>query len=154
MDEGDLVGKILQQGSSKSAQNVIQFESETEEVDVPVDKVSKKSKSKSMEEVKLEPSKIKEIVDRVTSNITGTLQTLVVSDRVLAAERNSNEWKRLCHLMVNNPEIINDRMLMTDSPTKALKHFGPDFADPAKVCCVVFCNHTDQEQFRLQWINS
>ena len=112
---------------------MIPFETVDDEVEVKVDKVSKKQKTLVEEEVQLEPSKIKEIVDRVTSNITGTLQTLVVSDRVLAAERNSNEWKKLCHLMVNNPEIINDRMLMTDTPAHALKHFGPNFNDPSKV---------------------
>ena len=98
--------------------------------------VSKKMKTRSKndeQESELEPINIKEIVDRVTSNITGTLQTLVVSDRVLAAERNSSEWKKLCHLMVNNPEIINDRMLMTDTPAHAIKHFGPNFNEVSKV---------------------
>ena len=132
VDEGDLVSKIIKQGSSKTKTVEAPFQSEDDEP-AEVAKVDESS-TKTENNCLLEPAKIKEIVDQVTSNITGTLQTLVVSDRVLAAERNSSEWKKLCHLMVNNPEIINNRMLLTDTPAHAIKHFGPDFSELNKVC--------------------
>ena len=76
---------------------------------------------------------IKEIVDRVTNNITGTLQTLIVSDRLVAAENNANDWKKLCKLMANNPEIINKKMMLSDTPGQAFKKLGADLTDINKV---------------------
>ena len=103
---------------------------EEKEASGPSEKSQEDSKEKSL---LLQPAKIKEIVDQVTTNITGTLQTLIVSDRVVAAERNSNDWKRLCQLMANNPEIINSRMSMTESPATAFRQIGPDFTNLQKV---------------------
>ena len=133
-----MVSKIVNQGStSKSKVNKGPFESDDDaEVDT-VDKMSKKMLKKETKKTsaqsELESANIQEVVDRVTSNITSTLQTLIVSDRVLAAERNSAEWKDLCHLMANNPECINKRMLVNGNPASALKFFGPDFSDLTKV---------------------
>ena len=124
----------MKQGSSKEEIEKVPFDSENEEEqsEAPIGTLPKKVTETELV-VGLEPEKIQQIVDRVTSNITGTLETLVVSDRVLSAERNSNEWKKLCHLMMNNPEVINNRMLLSSSPTEMMKRIGPDFTDLPKV---------------------
>ena len=126
--------KILNQGSmSKKSGAKGPFDSDDETEVSTVGSLPNKTSEKVSTETELEAVNIQEIVDRVTSNITGTLQTLIVSDRVLAAERNSSEWKDLCHLMASNPEIINKRMLVAGNPTTAMKFFGPDFSDLSKV---------------------
>ena len=76
---------------------------------------------------------VQDIVDQVTNNITTTLQTLIVSDRVLAAEKNSQDWKHLCQLMANNPELINKRMGSAKSAEDAVRQIGADLTDISKV---------------------
>ena len=131
IDEGDLVSKIIKQGSSTTGLEAESFESDDDTNPAPeeIENVG----SESEKDFLLHPTKIKEIIDQVTANITGTLQTLVVSDRVVAAERNSDDWKQLCQLMANNPEIINNRMAIAGSPTQALRQIGPDFSNLSKV---------------------
>ena len=123
--------KIIKQGSSKAGLEAAAFESDEEVVQVPNE--TENADSTNENECLLHPTKIKEIVDQVTTNITGTLQTLIVSDRVVAAERNSDDWKQLCQLMANNPEIINNRMAISSSPSQALRQIGPDFTNLSKV---------------------
>ena len=136
VNEGDLVGTIIKQGTAKTKLNRENFDSEEEKEEDAPSSSAVENQSES-ENCLLDSAKIKEVVDRVTSNITSTLQTLIVSDRVMAAERNSNDWKQLCQLMANNPEIINDKMMATGNPVTAFRQIGPDFSNVHKVCLLV-----------------
>ena len=73
------------------------------------------------------------MVAKITKNVAGTIQALLVTDRVTAAEQSSADWRNLCHLMANNPEIINSKMVQNNEPREALKMMGPDFDDLQKV---------------------
>ena len=132
VNEGDLVAAIIDKGAAKIKEVAPELDSDGGNEAPDVD-LEDKNCAEVSPEVTIGEHNIKEIIDRVTSNITGTLQTLIVSDRVVAAEQNTNDWKRLCQLMANNPEIINNKMLLNDNPSNALRQIGPDFTNITKV---------------------
>ena len=123
-----MVGEIINKGKEKEAEPPSPFESD-DEPPTPIARSPVAVESGETEESSLNSITINNIVDRVTNNITGTLQTLIVSDRVAAAERNSDDWKRLCQLMANNPEIINTKMMISNSPNEAFRQIGADLTN-------------------------
>ena len=128
-----MISNIINQGNKKQDSPPSPFESEDEEQVTTPTTSNVMLKTSVAQNESLDTATIKNIVDRVTNNITETLQTLIVSDRVVAAERNTQDWKRLCTLMANNPELINSRMLATESPVDAMRQVGADLTDLSKV---------------------
>ena len=48
---------------------------------------------------------MEQIVSAVVNKLSTSLQTLCVSERVVAAQQTAHDWKELCKMMIANPEI-------------------------------------------------
>ena len=127
-----MISKIINQSNDQQESPPSPFPSDEEvESDVSPTMVTEASENSST--VVTDTISVQDIVDKVTTNITTTLQTLIVSDRVLAAEKNSQDWKHLCQLMANNPELINKRMGTANSADEAVRQIGADLTNLSKV---------------------
>ena len=147
VNEGDLVGTILNHGKNSSeSQNL--FDSEAEEdttltvVENPTvakNNILNKKNAKAQVKSKPEPEKtldeatVRTVVDQVTKNIASTIETLLVTDRVTMAEKNMSDWRNLCNILTANPELINSKIGLNSHPQDALKVVGPDFENLSKV---------------------
>ena len=81
---------------------------------------------------------MEKIVSSVVDKLSTTLQSLCVSDRVVAAQRMADDWKGICKLMIANPEIINEKLSVSSGPNTLLKQIGVDMSDPSKITLAQF----------------
>ena len=73
------------------------------------------------------------IVNEVVNKITPTLQGLIVSDRVIEAQKTAEDWKTMCNLMASSPDIINEKLSLNNGPTKVFRRLNLDMSDPSVV---------------------
>ena len=77
---------------------------------------------------------IDQIVETVVNKLSSTLQSLVVTDRVLEARKTADEWKDVCRIMANNPDLIHKMGFSKgDQPQKVFKRLNLDISDPSTV---------------------
>ena len=73
-------------------------------------------------------------MEQVVSKLSPTLQSLVVSDRVVEARKSADEWKDICKLMAANPEVINERLSLNESTgPRVFRRMNADLSDPTVV---------------------
>ena len=73
-----------------------------------------------------------QIISSVVDKLSTTLQSLCVSDRVVQAQQTAKAWQDVCHLMVANPEVINEKLSVNRNPNTVFKRIGVDMSDPSK----------------------
>ena len=73
------------------------------------------------------------IISSVVNKLSTTLQSLCVSDRVIEAQRSAQDWKELCKLMIANPELINEKLSVTQGPHTTFRRICIDVSDPSKI---------------------
>lgn len=81
---------------------------------------------------------MEQIISTVVNKLSTTLQSLCVSERVIAAQSSANDWKEICKLMIANPEVINEKLSISRGPNTLLRQIGVDMSDPSKVTLAQF----------------
>lgn len=82
---------------------------------------------------------IGQIVETVVNKLSTTLQSLVVTDRVLEARKTADEWKDVCRIMANNPELIQKMgFSKNEQPQKVFKRLNMDISDPSTTSLAQF----------------
>ena len=129
--EGNLVEKILNQGQKLPENENLFVSDEENELGDDMNNVPNKENELTVPEFSDEV--MDKLVQKLTKNVAGTMQALLVTDRITAAEQSSADWRNMCHLMANNPELINNSMLTKRTPNEMVRAVGPDFDDLSKV---------------------
>ena len=124
--------EFLNQEGYKPQQEASDQESQASNLSALADRVPEQANNGVFDE------SMEQIISTVVNKLSTTLQSLCVSDRVVAAQKSANDWKEICKLMIANPEVINEKLSISQGPNTLLRQIGVDMSDPSKLTLAQF----------------
>ena len=128
---------------SEFADNLSNDEDMASPIQSPASNLSAQSPAHSSTQLDAPPSvpleeAMQDMVEKVVNKLTPTLQSLIVSERVLEAQKAAEDWKAICNLMASNPEVINEKLSIRNGPTQVFRRLNADLSDPSTVTWTQF----------------